>query len=246
MTVDANLGDANLSSQWAPADVPTGFSTSGTGETGANGSAGLRRHSPLEDWADRFEALAPAVTIVERPFLTQLTLWVDPDRVTSVLGVRLPGPGMTTRGTTEQGTAERGATEQGTADVGEIDILWMGPDEFLVIGPPDVQATLESSLASAVSEAGGTVVDVSAQRTTLTIGGWHARDIMAHGCSTDLHPNVAPDGTCRQLPLARAGVVLVVNDSAAPEFTVLVRSSFAGYLADWLVDAAAEYRASYR
>jgi sarcosine oxidase subunit gamma len=39
--------------------------------------------------------------------------------------------------------------------------------------------------------------------------------------------------------LARAQVLLVAHDG--DEFTVLVRSSFAGYLAAWLLDAAAEY-----
>jgi sarcosine oxidase subunit gamma len=37
------------------------------------------------------------------------------------------------------------------------------------------------------------------------------------------------------------GVVLLAGDDPG-EFTVLVRQSFAGYLADWLVDAAEEFR----
>jgi heterotetrameric sarcosine oxidase gamma subunit len=34
------------------------------------------------------------------------------------------------------------------------------------------------------------VVDVSAQRTTLRLRGEHARDLLAGGCSLDLHPRV--------------------------------------------------------
>lgn len=41
--------------------------------------------------------------------------------------------------------------------------------------------------------------------------------------------------------LARAQVILVCRDTTPPSFWVLVRSSFARYLADWLLDAAAEY-----
>ncbi len=40
---------------------------------------------------------------------------------------------------------------------------------------------------------------------------------------------------------ARTQVVLVAPDDGRPDFQVLVRSSFAGYLADWLLDATSEY-----
>ena len=85
------------------------------------------------------------------------------------------------------------------------------------------------------------MVEVSAQRTTLSLSGPRARDLLAHGCSADLHPRVAPQGTCLQTLLALAGVVLVVRDDSATDFWVLVRSSFARYLADWIVDACTEY-----
>jgi sarcosine oxidase subunit gamma len=48
-------------------------------------------------------------------------------------------------------------------------------------------------------------------------------------------------GSSAQTTLGRAGVVLLAGDDAG-EFTVLVRQSFANYLADWLVDAAEEFR----
>jgi sarcosine oxidase, subunit gamma len=35
--------------------------------------------------------------------------------------------------------------------------------------------------------------------------------------------------------------VLVARDEARAGFWLLVRSSFAGYMADWLLDAASEY-----
>ncbi|MGW0201911.1 sarcosine oxidase subunit gamma family protein, partial [Nonomuraea sp. NPDC003201] len=60
----------------------------------------------------------------------------------------------------------------------------------------------------------------------------------AHGCALDLHPRAFGPGRCAQTMLARAQVVLVPREDG---FLVLVRSSFAAYLAEWLLDAAAEY-----
>ncbi|GAA1971225.1 sarcosine oxidase subunit gamma [Amycolatopsis minnesotensis] len=180
----------------------------------------LVRHSPLEDWAPRFAALEPAVVLAERPFLAQLTLRVAPGQhsaVSTALGCPLP---------------ERPCTA--TAGAG-LDVLWLGPDEYLVLGAPGT----ESALLSLVDGLCRSAVDTSAQRTTVDLSGPHARDVLAHGCAVDLHPLSSPPGTCVQTLLARAGVVLVARGGDA--FTVLVRSSFAGYLAAWLVDAATEY-----
>ena len=46
--------------------------------------------------------------------------------------------------------------------------------------------------------------------------------------------------------LGLAGVVLLAVDEAVPTIRVLVRSSFAGYLAEWLLDAAGEYATGER
>ena len=64
--------------------------------------------------------------------------------------------------------------------------------------------------------------------------------MLARGCAVDLDPRVAPAGTCVQTLLARAGVTIVVRDERAGEFLLLVRASFAAYLAAWLVDACTE------
>ena len=101
----------------------------------------------------------------------------------------------------------------------------------------DVQVAVDSWLGGRWAA----VVDVSAQRTIVTLSGRYARDVLAHGCSTDLHPRVAPTGTCITTLLAQTGIVLQVLDAEAGDFQLLVRSSFAGYFATWIADAAAEY-----
>lgn len=190
------------------------------------------RRSPLAAWAERLTALAPAITVAERPFLTQLTLRVDdPAAAGSIgaqLGVDLPAVCSFTRG---------------DGPFGPVQVLWLGPDEYLVVAAPGIEAALERALRAALGTARGAVVDTSAQRTLLTLSGPHARDVLAHGCAIDLHPSAAPTGTCVQTLLARAGVILQVADAGRDEFTLLVRSSFAEYLAAWLADACVEYLA---
>lgn len=190
------------------------------------------RTSPLEGYAGRLAELPQGVSIREVPFLTQLDVRVDPAapeaaEAARVLGVALP---------TTANTVVHGADG--------VEVLWLGPDEWLVVAPPD-QAALEPALRETLGSAGA-VVDVSAHRTTIALSGPLTRDVLARGCSLDLDPRVSPSGTCVQTLLALAGVILVVrDDGSAPEgageVRLLVRSSFARYLADWFVDACREY-----
>ncbi|MBP2703059.1 sarcosine oxidase subunit gamma [Microbispora sp. RL4-1S] len=168
---------------------------------------------------------AEGLRIAEVPFLTQVNLRADPESPAAAalgdaLGVPLPA-------------------EPGTWARGDADVLWLGPDEWLVVGPPGGAAELESRLRKAAGEARVGVTDVSAQRTTVLVGGSRSRDLLAHGCALDLHPRMFGPGRCAQTSLARAQVVLAAREGG--EFAVLVRSSFAAYLWAWLLDAAAEY-----
>jgi sarcosine oxidase subunit gamma len=119
---------------------------------------------------------------------------------------------------------------------GERAILWLGPDEYLVVAP-DGDDVAELT--------GESVVDVSANRTTIELSGPHARDVLEKGMSIDLHPRAFGPGQCAQTLLARAQVILRQLDTApttaGPTYHVLVRGSFAPYLADWLVDASKEF-----
>jgi sarcosine oxidase subunit gamma len=69
----------------------------------------------------------------------------------------------------------------------------------------------------------------------------------------DLHPRAFGPGSAAATTLARTRVLLwqtvgegerpgEISEPGAPAYRLLVRGSFAGYLADWLIDAAAEFR----
>ncbi len=186
------------------------------GTTGAE----LRRTSPLAHYEDRLaEASGSRVRIAEVPFVRQLTLRADPkgpgfDAVGAALGFSLPVEPNTVAG--EPGGAEA---------------FWLGPDEWLVLG------AVEEALAGVVGL--GALVDVSGQRTALEIAGPRARDVLAKGCTLDTHQRVFGPGQCAQTTYARAPIVLVPRDGDV--YWLLVRASFAEYLAEFLIDAVTEY-----
>jgi sarcosine oxidase subunit gamma len=121
--------------------------------------------------------------------------------------------------------------------------VWLGPDEWLLTSSTQAPDELEARVAAAVAPLSGSATDVSAQRITLRLKGTRARDVLAKGCALDLHPRVFGRGRSAQTTLGLAGVVLLALTDTGDDYVVLVRSSFAGYLADWLVDAALEFTA---
>lgn len=190
------------------------------------------RFSPLSAWQDEFTRLPAGIRVRERPFLTQLTLRLEPggtaaEAVESCLGTALPGP-------------VRAALSD------DVEVLWTGPDEWLLVAADGRRDDLLARLRSAVGDEFATVTDVSAQRTTLDLSGDLVRTVLAQGCAVDLDPRVTPAGSCPTTLLAQAPVTLVVRDDEAFAVRLLVRSSFASYLAAWLVDACTEYRGGAR
>lgn len=159
-------------------------------------------------------------------FLTHLSLRLDPvspaaTAVEQVLGCPLPTPCTFT------------SSEQ-------ADVLWQGPDEFLILAPTNARSDLPQRLRAAIGDEFASVIDVSAQRTTLRLSGPLTQDILARGCAIDLDPRTSPAGTCVQTLLAQTGAILLVH--APTSISLLVRPSFAPYLAAWLTDACTEYR----
>ncbi|WP_031102931.1 sarcosine oxidase subunit gamma [Streptomyces sp. NRRL S-146] len=193
------------------------------------------RRSPLAHLEERMrEAAVPGargVTLTELPFLTMVNLRVDPasgtaGRIEAALGAPLPRRcGDTTAS-------------------GPRTILWLGPDEWLVLSPPEDAAALRESEAAALRDAlgsdPGAVVDVSANRTTLELSGPSARQVLEKGCPLDLHPRAFGPGRAVSTTVGPVAVLLWQVDDA-PTYRLLPRSSFADYLARWLVDAMSEF-----
>jgi len=184
--------------------------------------------SPLHGWDQKFSELPQSVTITEEPFVAMVDLWVDPTgpgaaAAAAVLGFDLPTAASTSAGTDA------------------VTAVWLGPEEWLITTRSQPAPALESDLRAAVTPHGGAAIDVSGQRTTLRLRGAHARDVLEKGCSLDLHPTVFVRSTAAQTMLGLAGVILIALDDRGTDYRILVRSSFARYLAEWLIDAAEEF-----
>ena len=189
---------------------------------------GLRR-SPVDHLHDqlREEAVAGerAVALGEVPFLAMVGIRVDPASPASVrLAQRL-------------GTDLPRVCGQVTS-AGRHSVLWLGPDEWLVISESD-PGKLVAELHEALAGDAGSVIDVSANRTTLELSGPAARATLEKGCPVDLHPRSFGPGTAVATTLGRVPVLLW--QTGATTYRVLPRSSFADYVARWLLDATTEF-----
>lgn len=162
----------------------------------------------------RRSPLAGYPGITEIPFLTMVNIRVPPTSSAAArISVRLGGPLPVVPGS--------------VVDANDRHILWLGPDEWLIVSRPD-----DNELVDLLAEPGASIVDVSANRTTIEV---RSRDLLEHGCTLDLHPRAFHAGKCAQTMIARTQVILwQVSDD--PGYRLLVRCSFAEYLADWITD----------
>lgn len=131
--------------------------------------------------------------------------------------------------------------------VGEVastdtrDVLWLGPDEWLVVSQ-ESPAALMTAIASPLVGHYAAAVDLSANRTTIELSGPAARSVLEKGCPADLHPRVFGPGRAIVTTIARTPVLLWQTD--AETYRIMPRSSLAAYVAAWLADAMLEFNAA--
>jgi sarcosine oxidase, subunit gamma len=200
-------------------------------EAATKGAAGLRPVSPAAHLAERFaaaEVSGPrAVRIREVPFLTMVG-------VRAVLGspaaarieTRLGGPLPSACGDVTGGDG--------------VSVLWLSPDEFLVVSDEQQPAPLTTALVEALEAEPGSATDLSANRTTFELSGSAAREVLEKGCPLDLHPRTFAVGTAYLTLIGSAPVILwKVSEEL---YRILPRSSFADFLGRWLLDAMLEFK----
>jgi sarcosine oxidase subunit gamma len=195
------------------------------------------RRSPLHDLEcllrDASKEAGESIQLQEVPFLAQINLRGDAGApefrkaVYDVVGFELP-------------------VEPNTTVVSGLgSALWLGPDEWLLVGAPDTEEDLVLRLRQHLQGVHSSVVNVSDVRAVIELSGTRSRELLAKGCSLDLRPRSFRAGHCAQTVLAHASVLLQSTD-AAPVWRLYVRNSVANYLATWLLDAIAEFRAAER
>ena len=122
----------------------------------------------------------------------------------------------------------------------DLSMLWLGPDEWLVVTPDRRAARIEGALRDALEGQHAALTKVSHSRTILALSGPEARAVLAKGCPLDFHPRVFEPGRCARSRLAKCQVLIHQTD-AAPTFEIHVNRSFAQYAWMWLEDAGKEF-----
>jgi sarcosine oxidase, subunit gamma len=166
--------------------------------------------SPLAERANDLDLLDAR----ELAFVSQLDVRVDPSTAGS-LGFPTSPNTATTRG--------------------DHDALWLGPDEWLVVGASNATGAIAAELEASLDGLHHSIVDVSANRVVLELTGPSRRDLLASACPIDLHPRSWGDGRCAQSLFGAAPILLHERDGAT---RVFVRPSFADYVVDLLLAAA--------
>jgi len=196
----------------------------------SNKASDLR--SPLTEFLSSVEsarlANEPGIVIWEQSYLGHLNLRGDPSdidflkAVESVIGFTLPLKPNT------------------IADNDQFTVFWLGPNEWLLITPPKLGKKIEGEMNRVFQDIFASITDISGGQTIITIGGDKARNVLAKGCTLDLHPNLFNSSQCAQTLISKVNVIIRYSDSTA-SFDLIVRRSFADYLGTWLYDASLEY-----
>jgi sarcosine oxidase subunit gamma len=122
------------------------------------------------------------------------------------------------------------------ATAGDRAALWLGPDEWLLLGPESAGPALASSLASVLAGLPHALVDVSHRQSGLTITGAQAAELLNSACPLDLDPDAFPVGMCTRTVFAKAQITLW---RTAPEtFRLEAWRSFLPYVWGYLAEAA--------
>lgn len=111
-------------------------------------------------------------------------------------------------------------------------LVWVGPDDWFVMGPKGEAPAIEARLRQALAGQHFAVTDVSSGYTVLHLSGQPVRDVLAQGCPLDLHPKVFGSGSAAGSLFFKASVWLWQTE-ATPVYEVLVRNSFRDYV--WLM-----------
>lgn len=186
------------------------------------------RRSALDETAvplRRHNGADMRVRLTERPFLAMATLRVD------------AGSGGATAAGLTLGTPLPSHCGD-VARSGPRSVLWLGPDEWLVVSSEEPEE-LVGALRAGVTGDRVAVVDVSANRSVLELSGDAAREVLEKGCPVDLHPRAFSEHTAVATTLARVPVLLWRRGAAV--FWILPRSSYTTYVATWLLDAMQEF-----
>ena len=137
------------------------------------------------------------------------------------------------RGRTPADNMRGHALNPSTASTPFCTIYWLGPDEWLVVSSLGTENETAEQLAENLAGQRYSLVDMTGGQLMMRLRGPRAREVLARGCTLDLHPRAFKAGQCAQSTLAKTSMLIALADDV-PTFDIIIRRSFAEYAARWL------------
>ncbi len=119
------------------------------------------------------------------------------------------------------------------SELGNLSILWIGPDEWLVVAPDgtDIEEKINSVTSGLYS-----AVAINHRNTSITVSGVNAMLALNAGCPQDLSIDAFQAGSCARTIIGKAEVVLWrISENT---FHVECWRSFSDYVWKYLVSSA--------
>lgn len=143
--------------------------------------------------------------------------------IEQVLGIKLP--------------AQPRSSSISTLSLGSS-LYWMGPSEWLLLVDQGTESQVEEKLRQVLT-GHFSVSIVTGGQTLINISGSNVDSILKKSSVYDFHPSSFQINECVQTTFAKATALFCRR--ADGSFDVVIRRSFADYLARWLLDAGEEF-----
>lgn len=118
-------------------------------------------------------------------------------------------------------------------------MIWLAPAEWMIIdGPSDWKPLREAACGAVVAH----VADIGEGEVSYEVSGERAVDLIAKGCTLDLHPRVFQVDCTAQSALAQTFVIIEKRAAKEPLFHLYADASYAHHLELWFEDAMVEFR----
>lgn len=114
----------------------------------------------------------------------------------------------------------------------DYQIIWLGPDEWMIITKEDKELAVKKKLDKALAEQFYALTDVTGGYTVIALQGEGLRDCLSYATTIDLHPSAFTPGDAAQTRLAQAPVLLLAKENNMID--IVVRRSFATYVWQFL------------
>lgn len=123
---------------------------------------------------------------------------------------------------------------------GDRQCLWMSPDQWLLLCPPEDAAGILKSLQQARQTAGVNLMatDMSSARALILLQGDGAREVLMKAIAVDFLPPAFMPGDVRRCSFAGVAALVHCRAAAPDAFDLYVFASYAAFALAWLQRAA--------